>query len=304
MPKKQAEPAYKMKGIDLILGNDSPDSVGEMIQLADIILPDYQPRRYFDVEQIEKLALSIKENGVLQPVLVRSKGNKYELIAGERRYRASKQAGLSEIPAIIKKLTDVEAAELALLENLQREDLNPVEETEGILEFLSIKIDEPKQTITAFLHRAKHQGRQSAEEVINNPKWQIIVDVLKSMGYTPDSFRSNRLPLLNLPADVLDQLRRGKIEYTKARVISRVKDDKARQKILKESIDENLSLTQIKNRVNALKGEKKQEQITSLLKRMESVYKKAKKEDLWQEPKKQERLKEILNELEQLLSEK
>lgn len=301
MTKKQDEPAYHIKGVDLVFGDEQASSVGETIQLADIVLPAKQPRRYFDSEQIKQLADSIKKNGVLQPLLVRPKGSEYELVAGERRYRASKEAGLVEVPVIVKNLTDIEAVEIALLENLQREDLNPIEETEGILELLSLKIDTPQDTVISYLHLANHSGRKSAEEVTQHPHWQVIIEVLEVVGYTPNSFRSNRLPLLNLPSDVLQEVRQGNLEYTKARVIGRIKDDKKRRKLLEVAVKENLSLTQIKERIANLKQQKKQGKVTKLLSRMSTVYKKANKEVLWQEPEKQQRLEAILDELEGLL---
>ncbi len=92
--------------------------------------PD-QPRRYFDQVALDELAASIKEKGLLQPLMVRPKGDMYELIAGERRYRASQQAGLREVPVVIRDISEREALELALIENLQREDLNAIEEAQG-----------------------------------------------------------------------------------------------------------------------------------------------------------------------------
>ncbi|NLM37746.1 MAG: ParB/RepB/Spo0J family partition protein [Firmicutes bacterium] len=91
----------------------------------------YQPRRHFDPESLQELAASIKEHGVLQPLLVRKKGDGYQLIAGERRLRAAKQAGLRTVPVVVKELDDRTIMEIALVENLQREDLNPMEEAEA-----------------------------------------------------------------------------------------------------------------------------------------------------------------------------
>ena len=105
-----------------------------LIQIDAIVPSPYQPRRVFSTEALADLVLSIKEKGVLQPLLVRKNPKKeggYELIAGERRFRASKMAGLKEIPAIIKDFSDKDALEVALIENLQREDLNPLEEAEA-----------------------------------------------------------------------------------------------------------------------------------------------------------------------------
>jgi len=101
------------------------------VPLASIQAGRWQPRRQFAPEALEELAASIRNHGVLQPLLVRAAGDGYELIAGERRYRAAVAAGLSEVPVRVMQVSDVEALELALIENLQREDLDPIEEAEG-----------------------------------------------------------------------------------------------------------------------------------------------------------------------------
>ncbi|NMB12435.1 MAG: ParB/RepB/Spo0J family partition protein [Firmicutes bacterium] len=110
------------------------DAKGEEIRQIPVsaVEPNpYQPRRSFDQENLRELAASIKEKGVLQPVTVREKGEIFELVAGERRWRAAQVAGLSEIPAVVRELSDREVMEIALIENLQREDLNPIEEAEA-----------------------------------------------------------------------------------------------------------------------------------------------------------------------------
>lgn len=106
----------------------------QTVALSKLVANQYQPREYFDETQLEDLSSSIKQHGVMQPIVVRPskafKGN-YEIIAGERRFRASKRAGLTEVPVIIRELTDSEALELALIENIQRQDLNAIEEAQG-----------------------------------------------------------------------------------------------------------------------------------------------------------------------------
>ncbi len=137
------------RGLSALMGEDDDDimEVSEkkasqqpasdgvtLIDINNIVPSPYQPRRVFSTEALADLVLSIKEKGVLQPLLVRNNPKKiggYELIAGERRFRASKMAGLKEIPAIIKDFSDKDALEVALIENLQREDLNPLEEAEA-----------------------------------------------------------------------------------------------------------------------------------------------------------------------------
>lgn len=108
--------------------SDSP----QLIRLAEIEPNKNQPRKYFDLQALQVLADSIKENGVLQPLLVRPLlSGGYQIVAGERRWRASKMAGLTEVPVLIKELSEREAMQLALIENLQRENLNPIEEAKG-----------------------------------------------------------------------------------------------------------------------------------------------------------------------------
>lgn len=129
------------RGLDALLGNavatdsDAPHEGITRIPVADIQPGKYQPRRHFDRDELKSLADSIRERGVLQPVLIRptdAPDADYELIAGERRWQAAQQAGLHEIPAIIRHLPDGEALEIALVENIQRQDLSPMEEAEGL----------------------------------------------------------------------------------------------------------------------------------------------------------------------------
>jgi len=122
------------RGLGALLGSDQIVSTGqESLELElDLIDPgSEQPRMRFDEEALERLAVSIGEHGVVQPVLVRRKGGRYELIAGERRWRAAQKAGLSTIPVIVKEVADSDLLEIALTENVQREDLNPIEEAQA-----------------------------------------------------------------------------------------------------------------------------------------------------------------------------
>ena len=131
------------KGLGAIFGENPspvPESVKEEqvnvkpteLELSAIKANPYQPRRVFDEEKLQELAASIKEFGVVQPLVVRKKGKGYELVAGERRLRAAKLAGLTSVPAIIKEYDDIKMMEIALVENIQRHDLNPIEEAQGL----------------------------------------------------------------------------------------------------------------------------------------------------------------------------
>jgi ParB family chromosome partitioning protein len=130
---------------------EAVNSAAEFVSIESIHLPGQQPRRYFDPEKLQSLVRSISEQGILEPLLVRPLANKqYELVAGERRYRAAQIVSLTEVPVVIRQLSETEALQLALIENLQREDLNPVEETEGILQLLALKLESKQQEVISL----------------------------------------------------------------------------------------------------------------------------------------------------------
>ena len=126
------------RGMDALFVDNSVEELGDeksviTLKLSDIEPNKHQPRQYFDDEALSELSESIKEHGVLQPLIVRPlPDGSYQLVAGERRWRASRLAGLTQVPVIVRAFTDTEVAVVALIENLQREDLNPIEEAEGI----------------------------------------------------------------------------------------------------------------------------------------------------------------------------
>jgi len=274
--------------------------------LTDIKLPAYQPRQYFDETKLAELTQTIKTHGVLEPLLVRklSRKNQFELVAGGRRYRAAKQAGLTELPVIVRELSDEQALEIAIIENLQREDLNPVEETEGILKLLSKRLKVNTQEVSPLLHQLQKQVRgRSANNVIGSDKVESIKEVFNSLGLMElDSFISNRLPLLNLPEDILEALRAGQIEYTKAKAIARLADKETRTQLLEEAIAKSLSLSQIREFIKAKQAPKQQ---SGLKTHFDNTYKQAKKaKKLWTDPKKQKQLEALLIKLDKLIAEK
>jgi ParB family transcriptional regulator, chromosome partitioning protein len=281
----------------------SPNTVA----IASIKLPAQQPRRYFDPQKMEQLVQSVKEHGILEPLLVRTlkKPNTYELVAGERRYRAAKEAGLTDVPAVIRDLTDEQATQLALIENLQREDLNPVEETEGVLQLLALKLEIAAAEVPKLLYRVQNEEKgKVTHNVMGNSEIQAVKGVFDSLAtMTWESFVSNRLPLLNLPDDVLDALRQGKVAYTKAQAIARIKDGTQRKGLLKEAIAQDFSLAQIKERVENLKSNTMTATPQPLLKnQIDDVLKLAKRSKVWDDPKKQKKLEKVLAELKALVS--
>jgi len=307
--RKHRSQPYQIKGVDALFGEPPvAEAAAEIVPISQICLPQQQPRRYFDSKAMQELVESVKQHGILQPILVRPLlQGKYELVAGERRYRAAVAVGLEEVPVVIRKLKDSEALQLALLENLQREDLNPIEETEGILQLIALKLNTTSESAIALLNQAAHPERNPVDNVIHTWEWQLVQEVFTTVGkFTPESFRTNRLPLLNLPDEVLDALRRGRIAYTKARAIAKVNDLSKRQALLEEVIAEDLSLTQIKERIAQITASStnssSNSQSSSLKRRMDAAYRLAKKSKIWDNPKKQKQIEKLLAELEKLFS--
>ena len=302
MVKKPLE-LPKMRGVEDLLSMDvESESPTATVNIDKICLPSQQPRRYFDPEKLNQLVQSVKEHGILQPLLVRAVNGEFELVAGERRLRAAKEAGLTEVPIITKELSDLQTLQIALLENLQREDLNPVEETEGILELLSIELDVNSGEVISILNQAanaKKRGLDLTENV--SRQLEIVGLVLLGVGrFTAESFRTSRLPLLNLPDDVLEILRQGQLEYTKARAIAKLKDEGERRELLDKVLNENLSLSEIKQLVKELTPGKTTPKETLNAKYSE-LGKRLKNAQVWEDVKKTKKLEKLLGDLEQLL---
>lgn len=289
--------------IDALFGGDNqdlqPSQTAKIIAVDLLTLPEYQPRQYFDSESISQLAESIKVHGILEPLLVRPIADgKYEVVAGGRRYRASQLLSLTEVPVIILNLTDDEALEIAILENLQRENLNPIEETEAILKLLSGKLNQNRQEIISLLYRLRNEGSGEFRRNVS-PNSEIVEMVFQTVGITAKSFVETRLPLLKLPSDILSVLRQDKIAYTKAIALSKINDEKIRVDLLKESIELNLSVREIKERIKELNKEETKDIASA---KIDVTVKQIKKKKLWEtEPKKWERIEKLLEKINLLL---
>ncbi|PZV05278.1 MAG: chromosome partitioning protein ParB, partial [Leptolyngbya sp.] len=260
------------------------------------------PRRYFSSKAMESLITSVRQHGILQPMLVRPMASDtYELVAGERRYRAAQAVGLTEVPVVIRDLTSQEVIQVALLENLQREDLNPVEETEAILQLLCINLKCSCEEVISLLNQVAHIKKQGGELTNNviREQWEIVERLFNVVGrLTPDSFRSNRLPLLNLPDNILESLRQGKVEYTKARAIAQLKDENERHKLLEKVVEEELSVREIRDYINTNKPSQHQDE---LLNRVNLAYKKMKQVKVWEDSQKRKLLEKLVLQLEKLI---
>ncbi len=301
---RKTELPYKAKAnIDVLMGEESPSTAPLMLPLQSISLPSSQPRRYFDPVKMEQLVQSVKNHGILENLLVRTlteQENQYELVAGERRYQAALKAGLKEVPVSIRELTDVQALQVGLVENLLREDLNPIDETEGILQLLAIRLSMPATDIPSLLYKMQHEAKgNTAQNVLGNEIGQGIIAVFEELGKLSwESFASSRLPLLKLPPDILEALRSGKIEYTKAQVIARVKDQNARQSLLVEAIAQDLSLTSIRERVKALQPQPIQESPKATI---QSITRRLSQSKIWEDPKKWKQVEALLKKLSALI---
>jgi ParB family transcriptional regulator, chromosome partitioning protein len=285
------------------------DQPSTTVALTSIKLPaKRQPRRYFDPEKMSQLVASVREHGILEPILVRplQDGN-YELIAGERRLRAAQEVGLDQIPIISREFSEQEALQVALMENLQRDDLNPIEETEAVLELLAIALDTSIEEVKSVIYQATN-AKNRRQELKGNVSLQLekIESYLVELGrFNIESFRSSRLPLLNLPPNILKALREGKLEYTKARTIARVRGEQYQSELLEQAISQNLSLNEIKVRIKESESDLEPEATPEQMfaSRMGEITKRLKKSKVWNDHKKRDRITKLLDELERLTGE-
>jgi ParB family transcriptional regulator, chromosome partitioning protein len=271
----------------------------------------YQPRKYFDPDSQSQLNANIGEFGIIQNLVVRSIDDGYELIAGERRLVAALANNLTKVPVVILSLSDRDARRLALAENLHRDNLNPIEETQAVLDLLSIEldaetIDEVKSLLYALDNLAK--GKKVTHNVMGNIEarqaivTQVIADNAKGMNWR--SFVNNRLPLLNLPDEVLDAILKGDIEYTKGKAIAKIDDRDLRAQLLSTAIDRGLSLTQIGEEIKSTQVDLPAIEPATLepRQRIQSTLKKATSAKVWQDPLKWKKIDKLLVQIDELLA--
>ena len=185
------------------------------INLDELRSNPYQPRKVFEEGALQELAASIREHGVFQPIIVKKSIKGYEIIAGERRVKASRMAGLTTVPAIVREFNDTEMMEIALLENLQREDLNPIEEANAYVKIMN----------------AKNLTHEELAKVLG-----------KSQSYV-----TNMIGLLRLPQEIKDLLVDEKLSMTHARILSKMSDHDTIIKLANRIINENLSVRDLED---------------------------------------------------------
>ncbi|MBS2024624.1 MAG: ParB/RepB/Spo0J family partition protein [Deltaproteobacteria bacterium] len=222
--KAPLKPLALGRGLGALIPGGSPSERRGVVQLGiEEIAPDkHNPRRKFDEKHVEELAESIRSKGVLQPVLVRRGPSGYVLIAGERRWRAAQKAGLRELPALVKEVTESEAFELALIENIQREDLNPIEESEAY---------------DRLIGEHKLTQEQLAERVGKDR-----------------STIANSLRLLRLPEMIKMSIVSGTLSMGHARALLGIADAEELERAARKVMDEGLSVRAVEALVQRMKG--------------------------------------------------
>ena len=179
------------------------------------------------------------------------------LFLGNGDYRAAGIANVKTVPCRVRELDERKAFEIATVENLEREDINAFEETESIIRLLASRTDKTAADVVSLLYQMNNALKADANHnVMVSPEAEIVTSVFEAMGrFTWESFVANRLPLLKLPDDVKEVLRAGKLQYTKAVAIAKVKDTELRERLIARAIAEGLSLAQIKEEAKAPKGQ-------------------------------------------------
>lgn len=206
------------RGLNALISEANAETGNEpeaVLSISEIVRNPNQPRKTFDEDKLAELADSIRQNGVLQPILVRRKGQKYEIVAGERRYQASKLAGLTEIPAVVREIDDDKVFQLALIENLQRSDLSPIEEAKGY-----------KQLLTS-----RSLTQEELAKILSKSRSAI----------------ANTLRLIDLPVEVQHMMEQGLLTAGHARAILAVPSEEGRIKLAKKVVTESLTVRQTEN---------------------------------------------------------
>ncbi len=236
------------RGLSALFGDASPEekikttNQSNVVAIADLSRNPYQPRQNFKEEKLEELANSIRKNGVIQPIAVRhskSGSGRYEIVAGERRWLAAQRAGLNEIPVTILDLSDVESLEVAIVENIQRDDLNPIEEARGY-----------KRLNEEFKY-----DHESISKLMSKSRSHI----------------SNTLRLLTLPKDVISMLEEGSLTSGQARPLIGISNASS---IAEEIVSKNYSARKVEYLIRNKKENKRDKHIdTNILKTQERIEK-------------------------------
>ena len=213
------------RGLSSLIGDSQSSEAKTKISISSIIRNKYQPRKKFDKESLEELSNSIKQRGIIQPIVVRrseDQDGKYEIVAGERRWQAAQTAGLHDVPAIVIEADNLKSLEFAIVENVQRKDLNPIEEAEGYKRLID-EFEYDQDKVSKFIGKSR-------------------------------AYITNSLRLLSLPDDVLSLIRDTKLTPGHAKVLVGISNS---SHLARKIVDKRLSVRQAENLVRLLKSNKK-----------------------------------------------
>ena len=216
------------RGLSSLIGDNNSSTKSNKIPISSIVRSKLQPRKNFDKDQMQDLTNSIKERGVIQPIVVRKKSDKYEIIAGERRWQAAQNAGLHEVPIVEVEADDLKSLEFAIVENVQRDDLNPIEEANGYKKLIEdFKYDQDK--VSKFIGKSR-------------------------------THITNSLRLLSLPADIIKMVEEKKLSQGHAKILVGLENG---VKLAKKIYDKKLSVRKAESLVRIYKSPKKFKVITN-----------------------------------------
>jgi ParB family transcriptional regulator, chromosome partitioning protein len=297
-----------------MISKPETNSTGQLIvKWEQLRAGQYTPRCTYDLSKLNQLATSIKKRGIAQPLLVKpdiENGKQiYWIVAGERRYRAAKLAGLSEIPVLSKDMTTPEAREYALLENTQREDLTDMEEAEGYAELFQFKLGLDQNMLMKTLNRMhfelnKHgslerimTGGVGAEK--HSKRMDVILETFETVGrITWRNYLVHRLALLNYPNDVKDAIREGLIRSNAASELVRLQEKAARVKVLGQLKSQEIKIKELRTVIDGMLGVTRAQpsylKIRDLERRIQSGAKK-------RAPEVQKKLEKHLTQIDQIL---
>lgn len=317
MTKETAKSSFNLKGRGILAGLVSEPSRTSAPQASDHAAAEWipvdriqpgtaQPRQFFSQAGIDSLAKSFQKDGFRGALNVRPIENgMYELVAGERRWRAAQQAGLREVRCIVDRYTDEEALEFALVENLQREDLSKLEETEGILNLIEVKLGIPRDRAISVVRTEGHSDKRSRSDVAPSDELIQIEALLAYFNIELQTFRTKNLRTLTLPEDLKQAHLEHNLSYSVALELNKIKDESVRQALLEEVLAQNLSFRDVKEKVRDLKQSSPDEvPEPTLIDRLEATVKRAKQsQKLLTKAQKRKRLEKLLHDLEALLDE-
>ena len=319
MKKKSTSSGFELKGRGVLKGlvseinsnkAEKDESGIEWLPIVKLQPNLDQPRQYFSQESIDRLAKSFSEQGFKGAINVRAlSSDKYEIVAGERRWRAAKQAGLKSVRCIVDDYSDEQALEFALVENLQREDLSKLEETQGLLRLIEAKLGILQAEAIQLIRTEGHSDKIIRSDVAPSEKLIKIKDLLVTFGIELQTFRTKNLRTLTLPNDLKEAHLKKSLPYSSALELNKIKDDALRVKVLLVVLKKNLSFRKTKDLVaeelsKLNEAERRPAVQKKLIARIERTLRSTKKADhLLGKPQKRKKLEALLEQIEALLEE-